>query len=200
MASSVWSVSHLPMLDLLLQIVPLQTDGFYPSESKLILPLLVEAKVEKIYLNWTHAFSFHFILRLIHDEERNASWPPVSQFLTPSNFEDIEYLVLFFLNTSCHIPWKESYLLVDLPCNSLKCQICGRELSVWTILVGSVCDSAVWKSSEAIFSREHLPPPNTGILRTMVLFDVVMRYSIAGLWQLVPGSRKVSCMEGIYLF
>lgn len=200
MASSVCSVSHLPMLDLLLQIVPLQTDGFYPSESKLILPLLVEAKVEKTYLNWTHAFFFHFILRLMHDEERNASGPPVSQFLTPSNLEAIEYLVLFFFNTSCHIPWKESYLLVDLPCSSLKCQIRGREPSVWTILVGSVCDSAVWKSSEAVFSREHLPPPSTGILRTVVLFDVVLRYAITGLWQLAPGSRKVSCMEGMYLF
>lgn len=74
------------MLDLLLQIVPLQTDGFYPSEINLILLLLVEAKVQKIYLNCIHVclfvffffWSFHFILILIHNEERNASWPPVS--------------------------------------------------------------------------------------------------------------------------
>ena len=67
------------MLDLLIQIVPLQTDGFYPSEINLILLLLVEVKVQKIYLNCIHGclglffWSFLFILILIHNEERNAS-------------------------------------------------------------------------------------------------------------------------------
>ena len=67
------------MLDLLIQIVPLQTDGFYPSEINLILLLLVEVKVQKIYLNCIHVYlglffwSFLFILILIHNEERNAS-------------------------------------------------------------------------------------------------------------------------------
>ena len=63
------------MLALPLRIVPLQTDRFYPSEINLILLLLVEAKEQKIYLNCTlFFFSFHFILILIHNEERNANW------------------------------------------------------------------------------------------------------------------------------
>lgn len=57
------------MLDLLLQIVPLQTDGFYPSEINLILLLLVEAKVQKIYLNCIHVcLVFFFLVFSLHPD------------------------------------------------------------------------------------------------------------------------------------
>lgn len=46
------------------------------------------------YLFFVVVVFSHFILMLIHDKERDTSWLCISQFLPPSNFKYIEYLVL----------------------------------------------------------------------------------------------------------
>ena len=105
----------------------------YLNERKVTLLLLVEAKLMKIYLSWTHAFSFQVTPMLIHDlKKKKKKWGrvdtnllPMSQFLTPSKFEDTEDH--HTSPSQDFLPYSlRGYLLVDPSCNSLKCQLCSR--------------------------------------------------------------------------